>query len=58
MPDAVQKKMPNNYGHMEKMPEQNAEKQARDEKMPEKNARPKSLKEALFLGVLDPIVIS
>jgi len=29
------------------MPEQNAEKQARDEKMPEKNARPKSLKEAL-----------
>jgi len=47
MPDAVQKKMPNNYGHMEKMPEQNAEKQARDEKMPEKNAGPKSLNETL-----------
>jgi hypothetical protein len=44
VPDAVKKKMPIIWGKLEKMPGQNAEKQAWDEKMPEKNARPKSLK--------------
>jgi len=47
VPDAVKKKMPIIWGKLEKMPGQNAEKQAWDEKMPEKNARPKSLKKTL-----------